>query len=425
MKKSIVISGLAALGAFGAWHFRDALPPPLKQPLQQMAQQAGFAPPMADPGASGARPSDKPAQGQSQGHRNGGPSVVKTVAADFGALPLDVAATGFAEAARSTVIAALQQGLVVDITARDGQEVKTGDLIAKLDDRTARAAVARDKANITSDEANLAEAEAALTRAENLLKQNAQSQQGYEQAKAARDSAAAKVDADRAALEADEVALEHMEIRAPYDGRLGDITISEGAYLSAGASIVTITQYDPIFVAFRLPQRYLPQLHQGMESGTPVDVDPAATDGARDRGTLTFFDNAVDEASGTVMAKAKFRNDSATLWPGENVNVTVRFTTPEQSVIVPTVAVRPGADGPIVYTVSQDGKVHAARVTVSRANGDMTAISDGLAKGDHVVIEGQLQLADGQTVIEQYQSEPDEPPLPAADVVTAKGVTTP
>ncbi len=136
-------------------------------------------------------------------------------------------ANGFAEAADTTTIAALQQGLVMSVVAKDGQEVKAGDLIAKLDDRTAAAAVAKDQANITSDEATLTETQAALQRADNLLKQNAQSQQGYEQAKAARDTAAAKLAADkRRTLAADQVTLEHTDIRAPYAGRLGDIGIS-------------------------------------------------------------------------------------------------------------------------------------------------------------------------------------------------------
>jgi membrane fusion protein, multidrug efflux system len=431
MKKLRTFLGIMILAGAGTWLLRNDLPLTLQQPLQQAGRLTGLMPATAPSGdgspggRSTARTGESAPPEQGQGRRNAGPSVVRTVAASMGALPLDVAATGFAEAARTTTIAALQQGLVVSVAASDGQHVRAGDLIAKLDDRTALADVAKDKANIASDEAGLTEAEAALARAENLLKQSAQSQQGYEQAKAARDSATAKIDADRATLAADEVALEHMEIRAPYDGRLGDIAMSEGAYVSAGASIVTITQYDPISVAFRLPQRYLPHLHPGIASRAPVDVDPAATGGVQDRGTLTFFDNAVDEASGTVLVKAEFQNDKGTLWPGENVNVTVHFAAAEPSVIVPTVAVRPGADGPIVYTVGEGAKVRAIRVAIQRSNGDQTAIAHGLAQGDHVVVEGQLQLVDGQTVVEQFAGQQNEAPLPVADAGTAAGATTP
>lgn len=450
MNKTWTFLGILAIGAGGAWYYRDSLPPALQIPsLQQLATAAGLGSDKAagDGGHRQAAATDGSApatgqrrqgdtqgqtagqgssqgqgQGQGQGRRNGGPATVRTLAASTGTLPLDVVANGFAEAADTTTIAALQQGLVMSVVAKDGQEVKAGDLIAKLDDRTAAAAVAKDQANITSDEATLTETQAALQRADNLLKQNAQSQQGYEQAKAARDTAAAKLAADKATLAADQVTLEHTDIRAPYAGRLGDIGISPGAYVSAGASIVTITRYDPISVGFRLPQRYLPDLHRGLIDAAPVDADPAATGGIADRGFLSFFDNSVDSSSGTVLAKAEFKNDKGTLWPGQNVNVTIHFQPGDRSIIVPTVAVRPGAEGSFVYTVDETGKVHATKVTVGRTNGDQTAIASGLTEGTHVVVEGQVQLADGQHVVEQFAGDK---PLPVADARSVTGATKP
>jgi RND family efflux transporter MFP subunit len=454
MNKTWTFLGILAIGAGGAWYYHDFLPPALQIPnLQQLSAAAGFGSERGDGGhrqqagtegtasaagqrrqgesqaqaseqgqRSGQGPGQGSGQGSGQGRRTGGPATVRTLAASTGTLPLDVVANGFAEAADNTTIAALQQGLLMSVIAKDGQEVKAGDLIAKLDDRTAAAAVAKDQANITSDQATLTETQAALQRAENLLKQNAQSQQGYEQAKAARDTAAAKLAADQATLAADQVTLEHTDIRAPYAGRLGDIVISPGAYVSAGASIVTITRYDPISVGFRLPQRYLPDLHRGLTDAAPVDADPAATGGVADRGVLSFFDNSVDSSSGTVLAKAEFKNDKGTLWPGQNVNVTIHFQPSDRSIIVPTVAVRPGAEGSFVYTVDETGKVHATKVTVARANGDQTAIASGLSEGDHVVVEGQVQLADGQHVVEQFAGDK---PLPVADAASVTGALQP
>ncbi|WP_377295670.1 efflux RND transporter periplasmic adaptor subunit [Rhizobium sp. SGZ-381] len=451
MKKLWTFTGIIAIGAAGAWYFQDALPSYLRIPsVKQLAAAAGFGSIPGDSSAAaskgdggeqaqgqrrkgeqaagqGGEQAQNQGQGQGggkpagQGRRGGGPSVVKTIPATTGILALDVAATGWAEADETTTIAALQQGLVVSVAAKDGDEVKAGTLIAKLDDRTAAATVAKDKANIVSDEASLAELEAALQRAENLLKQNVQSQQSFEQAKGARDQAAAKVDADRATLVVDEVALEHTDIRAPFDGRLGDIAVSQGAYVSAGATIVTITRYDPISVAFQLPQRYLPQLRVGIDTGAAVDADPAATGGVVDSGKLIFFDNAVNQSSGTVLVKAQFKNDKGLLWPGQSVNVTAHFTPSDRSIIVPTVAVRPGADGSFVYTVDGTGKVHATPVTVIRANGDKTAIAEGLRDGDHVVVEGQVQLANGQSVIEQFSGDDANRPLPVADATSMTG----
>jgi membrane fusion protein, multidrug efflux system len=396
MKKFWTASSIIAILAVGGWFYRDQIPFLAKlDHAQEKTAAAGGQ--KSGSGQSGNRGGG--------GKRNGGPTAVKTVAATMGNLPLDATATGWAEAEDTTTIAALQDGLIEDIVAKDGQDVKAGDLIARLDDRVARATVDKDRANIVSDEASLVEYETALQRAESLVKQNVQSQQTYDQAKATRDSAVGKVDADKATLASDLVTLDHMKIRAPYDGRLGSVQLSNGAYVSAGTAIVSITRYNPIYIKFPMPQRYLPQLHAAFAPNVApvfVDVDPAATGGIAVRGKLSFFDNSVDSSSGTITVKAEFQNDKGVIWPGQSANVTVHFVTNEQNVIVPTVAVRPGAEGFFVYTVDDNSKVHATKVVVARANGDNTAIASGLKVGEHVIVEGQVQLADGQTVVEQF-----------------------
>ncbi|HBF30534.1 efflux RND transporter periplasmic adaptor subunit [Rhizobium sp.] len=403
MKKFWAASSIVAILAAGGWFYRDQIPFLAKltaHPAQNVQTGGPAASNQTASGQTGQAPQGGKGNG---GKRNGGPTAVRTILATTGSLPMDAMATGWAEAEDTTTIAALQAGLLENIFAKDGQDVKAGDLIARLDDRVAKATVDKDRANIASDEASLVQYESAYQRAESLVKQNAQSQQTYDQAKGSRDSAIAKVDADKATLAADLVTLEHMKVRAPYDGRLGSIQLSNGAYVSAGTAIVTITRYNPIYIKFPMPQRYLPQLHKAF-SGTPVvvDVDPAATGGVAVQGKLSFFDNSVDSSSGTITVKAEFQNDKGVIWPGQSANVTVRFTTDEKNIIVPTVAVRPGADGYFVYTVDDKSKLHATKVQVARANGDSTAIASGLKEGDHVVIEGQVQLADGQTVVEQF-----------------------
>ncbi|ACM35990.1 MULTISPECIES: efflux RND transporter periplasmic adaptor subunit [Rhizobium/Agrobacterium group] len=423
MKKFWTASSIIAILAVGGWIYRDQIPYLDKVPfLSQASQTAGHKPgteqataqangqpagqEAGKPAGQGSGQGSGQGNGKSGGRRNGGPASVKTVAVSMGNLPMDATATGWAEAEDTTTLAALKSGLLQDVIAKDGQEVKAGDLIARLDDRIAKATVDKDQANIVSDQASLAEYEAALTRAESLLKQNAQSQQAYEQAKASRDSAAAKVDADKATLASDMVDLEHMKIRAPFDGRLGSIQLSIGAYVSAGTAIVSITRYNPIYVKFQMAERYLPQLHQAFAGkDVVVDVDPASTGGVPVQGKLSFFDNSVDTSSGTILVKAEFQNDKGILWPGQSANVTVRFQTEDRNILVPTVAVRPGAEGFFVYTVNGDSKVKATKVSVLRANGDMTAIASGLKEGDHVVVEGQVQLADGQTVLEQFAGQ--------------------
>lgn len=425
MKRFWTALSVLAIAAVGAWYFKDRLPLDQIPYLKQFASVS----PKAETGTADTRTQhaqngqSTPQQGQRQGggRRNGGPPTVSTIAVDKATLPMDATATGWAVAADITNIAPLQAGLVTEIAAKDGQHVKAGDLILKMDDRIARAAVDKDNANIAADQATLDQAEAALQRAANLVKQNAEAQQVLDQAKAARDSASAKIDADRATLASDQVTLENMEIRAPFDGRLGDISVSPGAYLSAGVNIVTITKYDPIDVSFRLSQRYLPQLREGLENDTMVDVDPAATGGEAMQGVLRFYDNTVDQTSGTVLVKAEFKNDRGLLWPGQSVNVTTHFVSDKEMIVVPTVAVRPGPKGSFVYTVDENHRVHMTSVDVARSNGDLTAIASGLSGGEHVIIEGQSELADGQQVVEQFSDKGSAASNLAANVPQEQG----
>lgn len=389
MKKIWIFAGVLIVAGAAGWEFRDRLPF-----LSSFIQQAS-----ADTGGNQAQTD----QGQQRRRGGGGPPpTVKTVAATRTALPMNVAAAGSADADENTTIAAQEQGLIVSIAASDGASVKAGDLIAKLDDRTAKAALAKDEALLVRDQATLAQAETALARADDLVRRNAGTQQADDEARAARDTAAATVDADKAAIAADQVAVENTDIRAPFDGRLGDIALSTGAYVSAGTAIVTIAKYDPIYVRFHLPETYLGQLKQGPSVSTiAVDAVPQGG-GTASRGTLSFFDNTVDPASGTILAKAKFDNPSGTLWPGQSLNVTVHFESGRKDVVVPTVAVNPGVDTPFVYAVGEDKKVHVTPVKIARSNGPDTAIASGLSEGTHVVVEGQVQLFDGAVVTEQF-----------------------
>ncbi|MBX4951433.1 efflux RND transporter periplasmic adaptor subunit [Rhizobium binae] len=410
MKKFWITVSIIAVAAIGLWQFGNMIPyasriPYLSQLIRQPAGGNGSGQ-QAEGGQAQADPSQDDGQHQrGGGRRGGGPTVVKTVAAVKTTLPMDVTASGWADADDNTTIAAQEQGLIVSIAAQDGATVKAGDLIAKLDDRTAKAAVDKDNAMIVRDTATLTEAGTALVRAQDLFDQKAGTQQSLDQARAARDTAAATVDADKATLASDQILLEHTDIRAPFDGRLGDIAISRGAFLNAGAAIVTIAKYDPIYVKFHLQERYLRVLKKALAAG-PVEVStaPNSTKGQVRKGEISFYDNTVDTASGTILAKAKFENASGALWPGQSVNIVVHFNSSEEHVVVPTVAVSPGPDGFFAF-VAKDGKSRLTPVIIARANGGFTAIESGLSEGDHVVVEGQGQLSDQQAIHEQFDEK--------------------
>ncbi|MFT4001590.1 MAG: efflux RND transporter periplasmic adaptor subunit [Rhizobium sp.] len=384
MKKFWLPLGLLVVAALVVWGYRDRIP---------------FLSSFVDQASAETKAGGNTAAGTHK--RDAQPVTVKTVAVTKTTLPNDVTATGWADAQDTTTIAAQEAGLVVAIEAQDGAMVKAGDLIAKLDPRTAQAAVDKDQATLAKDQATLAEAETALSRAKSLLN-NAGTQQTVDQAVAARDTAIATVNGDKAQLASDQVLLEHTEIRAPYDGRLGDVQLSIGAYVSAGTAIVSIAQYNPIYVKFHLQESHLRELEEAMKAGTvPVSTVPRSAEGKTRNGAMSFYDNQVDAASGTILAKAKFDNANGAIWPGQSVNIVVHFNDNQPVIVAPTVAISPGPDGFYAFVI-KDNKAHITPVTVARQNGAYTAIAKGLSEGDHVVTEGQVQLNDGQSVVEQF-----------------------
>ncbi|MFS8044759.1 efflux RND transporter periplasmic adaptor subunit [Rhizobium sp. BR 314] len=406
MKKFWLPLGLFVVAALAAWGYRDRIP---------------FLSAFVDKASAETKDTSKTAAAGGKKHQ-AGPSVVKTVAVENRTLPSDITATGSAVAQNATTIAAQESGIITSIEAQDGAMVKAGDLIAKLDSRTAQAAVDKDQANIVKDQAALVAAESALNRAKSLLA-NAGTQQTVDQAVAARDTAAADVNADKAQLAADHVLLENTQIRAPYDGRLGNVVPSPGAYVTPGTAIVTITQYNPIYVQFHMQENQLRQLEEAMKAGTvPVSTVPNSTKGKSRQGAVSFFDNTVDPSSGTILVKAKFDNANGAIWPGRSVNVVMHLTDNQPAIVAPTVAISPGPEGFYAYVV-KDSKVHLTPVTVERQNGGYSAIAKGLTEGDHVVIEGQVQLIDGQNIVEQFNDEKPEKVAAANDQSSQKSET--
>ena len=384
MKKIALTLCLVAVAGAALWTYRERIPI-----LSDLVDKASAAPKDATTAQTG-------------GHKKVGTVVVKTVAAVNTTLPMDVTATGWVVPVDSTTIAAQEAGVITQIVAEDGATVKAGDLIARLDPRTAQAAVDKDKATVAKDQATLAQTQTALARAQSLLSSKAGTQASADEAQEARDAAVATADGDKAQLAADQVQLEHTDIRAPYDGRLGDVSLSVGAYVSAGTAVVTIAKYNPAFIKFNMQETNLRQLQEALAAGpVPVTTVPHSDKGKVRQGQVSFFDNTVDSTSGTVMVKAKFDNANGALWPGRSENVAVHFADQEPLIVVPTVAVSPGPDGFIAFVV-KDGKVHVTPVTVARANGDRTAVAKGLSAGDHVVIEGQSQITDGQAIKEEF-----------------------
>jgi RND family efflux transporter MFP subunit len=207
---------------------------------------------------------------------------------------------------------------------------------------------------------------------------------------------------DQAALEAVRVTRGYTEIRAPFAGRTGTINVRAGSLVQPGATataLVTVTQIDPIAVAFTLPEKELAELQQALASGPVEVVARAQSGGPEHKGRVTFVDNAVDTPSGTIRVKAEFANRDVRLWPGMYVNVELSPRTIASAIVVPAQAVQTGPENRFVYVVGNERKVESRKVTLAYIDEGL-AVIEGVEPGTRVVVEGAQNLRPGSLVTE-------------------------
>ena len=343
---------------------------------------------------------------------NAGPraTTIRAATARQAPFPIERTSVGVLSSPAVVAVNTRLSSQVTAIAVKDGQSVREGDLLFRLDDRAVRAQLAKDEATLAKDQAALEEGKSDLQRGADLLKKGITTQQAYDAQAATVDGLQATVQADRAAIDGDQVQLGYATITAPISGRLGQINTTVGNLVTtssssstATAAMVTITQMDPLRVSFSLPETDLALLQQALVKGEPDAVTVTARDGGTPiaSGGLDFIDSSVDTASGTILARATLCNGKGVLWPGQYVAVTVRLGVLPDSVAIPTVAVQQGQDGAFVYVVGADSTAHMRPVVVAGGNGDTSALRSGLAVGEKVVVEGQGRLKDGAQVREE------------------------
>lgn len=310
---------------------------------------------------------------------------------------------GIIESPATVVVKSRIESQVTDQHVRDGQLVKKGDLLFNLDDREVKATIARDEAQLAKDQATVLRTQTDLDRYERLSATNAISRQQLDQATADHKIAQASVAADQAQLRSDNLRLNYTKIEAPIDGRIGAIRVTPGNLVSVNdpTGLVTITQIQPIRIAFTLAERDLAALRKASAAAKPAAVrayspgasQPLAT------GELDFVDSAVDAASGTISAKARFENETMELWPGMYVDVEIDLDVRPKTVMIPTVAIQSGQKGPFVF-VQLDQKAEMRSVELVGVEGNRTALASGVDDGERVIVEGQMRLTDGARVVE-------------------------
>ena len=329
------------------------------------------------------------------------PVSVTTVVAQRRDWPVQLSANGTVTSLNTVEIRAQVASTVARVAIREGQFVKAGELLFTLDSRADEAAVAKAQAQLERSQAALADAQRQLARSRELFEQKFVSQSAVDANLTLVDSAQAAVSADRAAVAAAKVNLSYNRIVAPAAGRAGAINVYAGSYVQPSSpALVTITQLDPIAVAFTLPQRDLPDLLAALASGQ-APVQATLPDGrGRLAGRLQFVDNAVDPNAGTVKVKAVFDNPELRLWPGAFVAVQIAPRTLPGAIVVPQVAIVQGANASTVFVVGPDGKAEQRKVEVLASAGSEAVVS-GIEPGTRVVVEGKQNLRPGSVLRER------------------------
>lgn len=327
---------------------------------------------------------------------------VSVTKAERRAIPFQIAATGIVEPMHTVEVSAQVGGLLRSVHFNEGDDVRQGQILFEIDPRPFQASLQQSEASLSRDLAQYANAEREAERARTLSAGGMGTTEEYQQKQAARDALAATLRADSASLTVARLNLEYTTVRAPISGRTGSLLVKAGNLVRANGpqALVTINELRPILIRFGVPASRLPELQQH-NTGAPLVV--TAKPGGRDdapqvEGVLSFLDNHVDSATGTVMLKARFANTNGVLWPGQFADVTLVLGVETDATTVPASAVMTGQQGPYVFTIEADGTAKNRPVTVSRTTDSFAVVSAGIEPGMTVVTDGQLRLTPGARV---------------------------
>lgn len=330
------------------------------------------------------------------------PAAVGIAKTAKGDMPITVAALGTVQPIVTATVRPQLSGTLFKLFFRDGQRVRQGEMLAQIDPRPYRLALAQAQANLARDTAQLTAAQVDLSRYATLLKQDSIAAQQVDTQRATVRQLTGTVAADRAAIGTAQLNLSYTAIKSPITGRAGIRQVDIGNYLTPSDTngIVVVTQEDPIDVSFSLPQANLSTIGDmaGSGSGLPVRALDQNDNHLLANGRFLTLDNQVDSTTGTVKAKARFDNATHALFPGQFVNVSMLVKTLHDVITVPVAAVRHGAPGDFVFVLQPDHTVKLVKVTTGPSDTQRIAILSGLQPGQTVVVEGADGLEDGSTV---------------------------
>lgn len=332
-------------------------------------------------------------QGKPQDPPKPAVTAVELAPVSSGAVALLIDATGNVSPLQSVDVKPQVNGVVQQVLIKEGQAVKAGEPLFRLEDGAEQAALAKARALLLKDQAQLADAVRNLKRSESLARDNFLSPSAVDTAQSTVDALRATVASDQAAITAAQVDLGFKSIRAAIPGRAGAINVYPGSVVqpAMATAMVTLAQIDPIAVTFTLPENALPRVFAARTAGTlKVGATLPGSD-KRFEGRITLIDNQVDSKSGTLKLKAEFPNPDAALWPGLYVNVKLDAGIEQGVLTVPATGVQTGPESKFAYVVGQDMVARAQPIELIGVR-DGLALVRGLQPGQQVVVNGALNL---------------------------------
>jgi multidrug efflux system membrane fusion protein len=316
-------------------------------------------------------------------------------------VPIYYDALGTVQALNTVAIRAQVNGQIVSVDFRQGQGVRKGDVLARIDPAPFQAAFDQAVAKKSEDEAQLIDNEKDLARFKTLVIRNAETQQNVDAQQAKVDQTKATIDADQAAIEAARTQLNYATIVAPIDGVVGFRQVDIGNIIHTNDinPLTVLTQITPCTVIFTLPQSDLAPVREAMLHGT---VSVLAFDQENKEqlaeGKLLLINNQIDQNTSTIQLKAEFPNEDERLWPGAFVHIHILVTTRKNAVTVPAVALQRGPDGFYVWVIKPDNTAEQRPIEAQPVSEDLAIATKGLNAGERVVVDGQSRLDVGTHV---------------------------
>ena len=315
-------------------------------------------------------------------------------------MPLRLEITGRTEAYETVTLKSRVDGQVLGVTFTEGQHVRQGDVLLRLDPADFQAKLSQAEANQAKSQAQLAKARADVERYIVLRAKGFVSEEKVSEMRTGAAAAEATARADAAAVELARLQLSYATIKAPFAGVVGAKLVFPGAAVKVNeTTLAVVNRVRPLYVGFAVPEKYLPLLKAGMGSAKKsMKAAISLPGGSAWEGDVRFLDNGVDVATGTIQLKAIVANDDEKLAPGQFVGVSLVLDTLKDAVVIPAEAVQQGAGGSFLFVAKEDSTVEIRKIRIASMQKQFAIVAEGLAGGETVVTEGHLRLTPGARI---------------------------